>query len=136
MAKIKIAAIAVIEEDSVSISVLQSNIERNCLINRVLAFGVAGRVGIPINEAFAPLFEARGLFAQSIKVLVETEFLGRSDERSRFRIKDHFGQFTLRVVGHWLLVGVNDCMRACVAKFDQQWRAMNEDLDFVGRDND
>ena len=49
-AKVKIAAIAVVKEDSVRIAALQSDVKRNRLINWIAAFGVSGSVGIPVDE--------------------------------------------------------------------------------------
>ena len=54
-AEVEIAPIAVIKEDSVGRAVLQPDIKRNCLIDGVAPFDVAGRVGIPVHEKAATL---------------------------------------------------------------------------------
>ena len=40
------------------------------------------------------------------------------------------------VVGHRMLVGVENAMCACVAKFDEQRGTANNDFEFIGRDRD
>ena len=54
---------------------LQAEIKRNGLIDRIFAFGVTGRVGVPVDEKAAALVETRGFFAEAVEVFVEAEFL-------------------------------------------------------------
>ena len=54
-AELEVAAIAVIKEDSVGRAILQPNKKRNCLVDRIAPLGIAGRVGIPVDEKAATL---------------------------------------------------------------------------------
>src|ERR1700752_4121196 len=52
-AEVKIAAVTVVEKDAVGGTALQTDVERDRLIDRIFAFGVTGRVGIPVDEVTA-----------------------------------------------------------------------------------
>src|SRR5438552_9274457 len=49
-AEIKIATIAVIKENPIGRCPLQSDIERDRLVDRIAPFGVTGGVGMPVHE--------------------------------------------------------------------------------------
>src|SRR5689334_15332872 len=104
MSKIKVAAITVIKEDAVSAAVLESEIKRNGLVNRIFAFGIAGRIRVPVNKSFAAFIEPRRLFAQTIEVFVKSKFLCRRHEHPGAWVKHHPRQCSFGVISHWLLV--------------------------------
>ena len=135
MAEVEVAAITVVEKDPVRGAALQADIERNGLIDRILAFGVAGRVGIPVHEEAAPFVEAGGFFAEAIEVFVKAEFFRNGDESTCFGIELHSRQLGVRVVGHRAFVGIDWLVRACVAKLDQERRMENDYFKFVGADS-
>ena len=132
--EIKIAAIAVVEKDAVGAAVLQAGIERHGLIDWISSFGVAGRVGIPINKRTAALIEPSCFFSQSVEVFIETKLLRCRNESSGLRVKHHILQQTFRVVSHGLLVSIDKGMSFCVTEFDEQRRPVNQNFDLVSRD--
>ena len=88
------------------------------MIDRIAAFCITGRVGIPVHEKAAALVEPRSFFAETVKVFVETKLLRRGNEHSRRRIKLHLCQRSFAVVGHRLLVGINCFARTSIAEID------------------
>src|SRR5205085_5862512 len=135
-AKIEIAAITVVEKHAVGQSVFQSDVERNCLIDWIAAFVVAGRVGIPINEEAAALIKAGCFFAKAVKMFVETQLFRDRDKLAGAGIELNQRERALSVVSHWLLVRVDCLVRARIAEFDQQRRSVNDGLDFGCRNRD
>src|SRR6185369_16492252 len=85
--EIEIAAIAVVEENAVSDAMLQADVERNRLVDRIFAFGVAGRGGIPVDERAATFVDPLRFLAQAVEVFVKIDLLRSGDEHSRFRIE-------------------------------------------------
>src|SRR5687768_212099 len=118
-AKIEIAAIAVVEKDPVGDPALQADIKRDRLIDGIFTLGVAGRIGVPVDEETATFVESRCFFAEAVEVFVEAELFGDSDERSRFWIKHHARELAFGIVGHWPFVRVDRLVRTRVAKLDQ-----------------
>ncbi len=98
---------------------MQADVERNRLVDRIFAFDVAGRVGIPVNERTATFVETRGFLAKSIEMFVKAEFLGSGDKHPRLWIEHHAREVPAGVVRHRALVGVDELMSASVAEFDQ-----------------
>src|SRR5215203_3046212 len=91
LAKIEVAAITIIEKDPVGDAALQTDVERDRLINRIFAFDVTRCVGIPVDERAAAFVETRSFFSEAVEVLVKAEFLCSSDERAGFRVKHYSG---------------------------------------------
>jgi hypothetical protein len=77
--EVEMRAITVIEENTVRFAGLPAKIERNVLVDRIGAFLIGGRVGVPHGELAAPLVEAGGLFAQAVEMLVEAELFDRGN---------------------------------------------------------
>src|SRR5258708_8202328 len=119
-AEIEIAAITIIKKDSVSRTFLQTQIERNGLINRILAFVVTRRVGVPVHEGTPPFVEVRRLLTKTVEVFVETQLLRGGHKYARRRIKQHPSQCSLPVIGHRLVVGIDYFMRTGIAEINEQ----------------
>src|SRR5258707_4060797 len=119
-AEIEIAAITIIKKDSVCRTFLQTQIERNGLINRILAFVVTGRVGVPVHKEPPPFVEVRRLLTKTVEVFVETQLLRGGHKYARRRIKLHPRQCSLPVIGHRLFVGVDCFMRTGIAEINEQ----------------
>ena len=117
-------AVTVIEEDAVRLAALQAKIEGDVLVDGVGAFLIARRVGVPHGELSAPFVEAGGLFAETVKVLVEADF---------FR-GGHRAVVSVRVRHHRQRVPVDGAMSFRVAKLDQQRRPVDHCLQLLGRD--
>src|SRR5258708_28590820 len=118
--EIKVATITIIEKDSVSHALLQAKVKRNGLINRVLAFVVTRRVGVPVHKGTAPFVEVRRLLTKTVKVFIETQLLRGGHKYARRRIKQHPSQFSLPVIGHRLVVGIDYFMRTGIAGINEQ----------------
>src|SRR6266487_4442344 len=67
LAEVKVAAVAIVEEDSVSPAALQTDIKRDGLVDRVSSFDITRSIGIPIHERASTLIEPRGFFPKPIE---------------------------------------------------------------------
>src|SRR4029078_2259822 len=102
-AKVEVAAVTIVKENSVGCAVFESKIKRDCLVNRIAARCVPGCVGIPIHEETPALIEARGLFPQAVEVFVKSKLLRGRNKLTGVGIKHDLAQLTLSVVTHRLL---------------------------------
>src|SRR5687768_6624571 len=125
-AEVEITAVTVIEKDSIRDAALQAEIKRNGLIDRIFAFDVTGRVGVPVNEEAATFVETRGFLTEAVEVFIEAELFRNGHERASLWIEHHSGELALCVVRHRPLVGVDQLVRTRVAKLNQQRRAPHD----------